>query len=85
MREQSKSDYQQFFVVHDNSPVSAENFRKVLKQGITDCELNPALYGTHSLRSGHAVDLLHYGVPLPTIKIFGRWRNNAIYSNLKNM
>ena len=35
---------------------------------------------THSLRKGGATEAAHLGVPMPLIKVQGRWRSDAVYA-----
>ena len=72
-----------FFVFRDCSTVKPSNTCATLKQMLNAIDLDPALYNMHSFRSGRTVDLHKLRVKLDFIKIFGRWKSNAIYSYLK--
>ena len=53
------------------------DFLKELKTACAEIGLNPALFGTHSLRRGNFTDQFANGVPDKVIKYSGRWRSNA--------
>ena len=73
----------QFFVYSDDSPVTGDQFRRVMRWVIKDMGLNPLVYDTHSFRIGRATDLQKMGASLVTIKKMGRWRSNSVYKYLK--
>ena len=73
------------FIFRDQSPVTSANFRTILRMALVKSGLDPRLYGTQSLRAGRSVDMLHFGVPLSSIKFFGQWQSNAVYTYLKNL
>ena len=77
------NDRDPFFVYSDGSPVTPEQFRKCLKSLIKLAGFKDDLYSVHSLRMGHAVDLLKLGVLVETIKLIGRWKSNAVFRYLK--
>ena len=73
-----------FFVFRDQSAVTPQHMRAVLKEALTKANLDPTFYCVHSIRSGRACDLLHnLKLSLETIKNLGRWRSNAVYNYLK--
>ena len=77
-------DSEPFFIFRDCSPVRPDNMRKVLKDALSHCGLNPNAYDTHSLRIGHCIDLhRHYNVSVSTIKSLGWWKSNSVYVYLK--
>ena len=73
-----------FFIFRDKSPVSTEQVRKILRQAITNLNLDGNLYDCHSLRIGKAVEMLKNNFSLAEIKIAGRWRSNAVFKYLNN-
>ena len=85
VRGQYIEDDEHFFIFRDNRPVSPSNFRTVLRTALVAAGLDYKMYGTQSLCAGCSVDMLHFGVPLLSIKFLGRWRSNAIYTYLKNL
>ena len=60
---------EQFFIFADGSPLSAADFRRLLRSVIKDLGLNDKLYDTHSLRIGRASDMMRAGYSVDTIKI----------------
>ena len=74
-----------FFVFRDRIPVKAVQFRKILKAAVADCGLDCSLYDTHSLCTGHSIDLCRLGIKLRMICNLGRWHSNAVFSYLKNL
>ena len=72
-----------FFIMGDRSPVTPNNFRKVLSQALTAAGLDNRYYYPSGLRAGHACDLLEMGVSVETIKKLGRWLSNSVYTYLR--
>ena len=60
-----------FFIFRNGVPVQQNNVRLVLSKLIKNLWLNPRLYGTHSLRTGRASDLLKLGFTIEEIKRAG--------------
>ena len=83
MRPTCRDVFELFFVFSDRSSVKLEHMRNVLYDSLQKAAFNPALYGTHSLRSGAASDLLDMGFSVETIKKLGRWKSNSVYIYLK--
>ena len=83
LRSKRASDEEQFFVFKDRTPVTAYNFRSILRKTLTILGLDSSLYGTQSIRSGRSVDLLAQGFSVETIRKIGRWESSAIYTYLK--
>ena len=84
IRRSRRTDDEQFFILQDRTPVTANLFRSQLKKLLAILGFNPVLYGTHSLRAGRASDMLHlYSISIETIKSIGRWRSNSVYQYLK--
>lgn len=72
-----------FFIFQDKSPVTAAQFRRMLKKMIKLIGLNPDWYNTHSLRSGAAGDLLNNGATLQELMVWGRWKSLSLLKYLK--
>eukprot|EP00644_Phytophthora_capsici_P019258 jgi/Phyca11/133332/e_gw1.417.3.1 len=51
---------------------------RALKSAAERAGQNPDLYGSHSLRSGGATALFNAGYDSLAVKLFGRWRSNAV-------
>ena len=68
---------EQFFVFRDHSPVRPNDARKVLKQTLKNSNINQSFYSFHSLRIGHASQLIRLGVDIEVVKRLGHWRSNA--------
>ena len=79
----SISEYEQFFILADRTPVLPDQVRVLLRQLISRLGLKVHLYNFHSLRIGRCIDLLNDGVSVETIKKIGRWKSNAVFSYLK--
>ena len=79
------SNQEQFFVFHDRSPVTPQNFNKVLKYTLKSVGIDYRLYSSHCFRGGRSKDLLEMGVSIDVIKKLGRWshKSTAIYTYLK--
>ena len=85
MRKTRNNDQEQFFVFRNRLAVTAENFRTTLREVLNHLGLNSLLYGTHSLRAGHAVQMVEIdGISVETARKLGRWKSNAIYTYLSN-
>ena len=74
---------EQFFVFRDRSPLTPTLAQKTLKLGLQLCGVDNTLYNMHSFRTGRTIDLHKLGVELSVLKIFGRWKLNAIFAYLK--
>ena len=84
VRKPYQSDEEQFFVMRDRSPVTAQHFRNTLKRLLKLNKLNSSIYTTSAFRAGRASDLLSMGVSVVTIRKIGCWRSSAIYTYLKS-
>ena len=73
-----------FFIFQDGSPLTAQRLRKVLRQTLTDLNLQSNLYDTHSFRIGRATDLMKDKTPFETIKHMGRWKSDAVLKYLRD-
>ena len=79
------SNMDPFFIFRDNKPVKLAHIRKVLKNSLHHLNLNPDLYNCHSSRIGRATDMIKNGEKLETVKIYGRWRSNAVYRYIRDI
>ena len=77
------SETDQFFVLSDESPLTANMVRNCFKAALRDEQFDSRLYQLHGIHSGHAVDLLKLGLLVETIKKLGHWRSNAVFKYLK--
>ena len=82
IRHSCKSKDEPFFVFHDDSPIPAQELRKVLSVILRRLKFNPSLYSFHGFRAGRATNLLKMGFSVETIKKIGRWKSNAVYNYL---
>ena len=83
LRGERRNDNEQFFIFRDGTPVSAQNFRKTLRQTLTALNLDEMLYCGQSLRAGRTCDLAEMGLEIPILKSLGRWSSSAVYTYLK--
>ena len=74
----------QLFVFKDGTPVRPANVRAMLKKLLKRCNMNSALFSTHSMRSGRASELIRLGYPIEVVKRLGRWKSNAVYKYIKD-
>ena len=81
--EEILTDEEPFFIYSDHSLIPAENLRKVLKQALTNLNINVDLYNFQSFRIGRTTDLLKFGFDIETIKRMGRWKSNVVYKYLR--
>ena len=83
MRKPYQTEEEQFFVMKDRSPVTAQHFRSTLKCLLKLNKLNSSIYMTSAFRTGRASDLLTMGVSVETIRKIGCWRSSMVYTYLK--
>ena len=83
VRPHRKSDFEQFFVFRDRSPVMPSQMHAILKKLITIVGLDEKLYGFQSLRGGRASDLAALGLNISVIKFLGRWTSGAILTYIR--
>ena len=76
------NNMEQFFIFNDHSPVCPHHFRAILSRATKNIGLDSSLYGSHSLRSGRAIELMEMGVSVETIKKIGQWKSNAVFTYL---
>ena len=72
-----------FFVFRDKKSISPSQIREVLYNALYALNLNPKLYGFHSLRVGRCTDLIFYGKNIQAVKTTGRWKSNAVYKYIR--
>ena len=84
MRPHSKSLDEQFFVFSDGSPVKPTEMRHTLRVLLKRSGLDESNYTVHGPRSGRCRDLLKLGLSIETIKKFGRWKSNAVFTYFKS-
>ena len=75
---------EQFFVLRDSSPVTADHTRNILKWMIERINLDPKNYGMHSFRIGRTTDLIKYHYSIEEVKLLGRWRSNVIFKYIRD-
>ena len=73
-----------FYIFRDRSPVTPVHVRKVLREALDATGLQANLYDCRGLRAGRAIDLQRMQFSLESIKFFGRWRSNAVFTYLKH-
>jgi hypothetical protein len=56
--------------------ISTASLRRRIKKAVKAIDVDPAYFGTHSLRAGGATDLFRANVFYPNIKKFGRWKSD---------
>ena len=84
IRKCRQNDNEQYFVFRNREPVTADNFRVVMRKILSHLRLDSSLYVTHSYRAGHAVQMVENdGISVETARKLGRWKRNAIYTYLR--
>ena len=73
LRGNYRSETDPFFVHKDNSPVTPAQVRIILKRALKSINLNPELYGFHSLRIGRAGYMISFNYKISDVKLAGRW------------
>ena len=79
----SASRHAQFFLTQSGSPLTYDTVRTNLQAQCKALGLRELKLNTHSFRIGRATDLFLAGVSIETIKVWGRWKSDAIYKYLK--
>lgn len=87
MRDEFGETIPEFFVFKDGTPVSALQYRRVLKEMLKNAGYQPGLYNAHSTRKGRAQDLFKLNWDIEAIKRQGRWSPSSlcIYNYLREM
>ena len=83
MRPNCLNDDEQFFVFSNNSPVTPQQFREVLKKTLQLAGYDDTLFTVHGMRGGRALELLSLGISVETIKKVRRWRSNVVFTYLR--
>ena len=78
------TEYEQFFIFRDGSPVKPSNVRSVLKLTLKSLNLDHTIYSCHSFRIGWSGDLHKRGVPIDKIKMMGRWKTNVVFKYIRS-
>ena len=74
-----------FFIFRDRRPVTPSQIRIILKHSLSSLNLNPNLYGFHSLRIGRATDMvLRFNYSVQAAKFAGRWRSSIVYKYIRS-
>ena len=84
MRGNYQTPQDPFFIFRDQQPVQPSHVRKVLKDSLKAVNLDPTLYGCHSLRIARAGELVKFGESIERVKLAGRWRSNIVYKYIRN-
>ena len=79
-----KTSQEPFFIYRDKEGIQIEHVRNLLKQCLTNLNLQSDLYNCQSFRIGAATDLYKNGTSISRIKSLGRWRSNAVYKYLRD-
>lgn len=66
-----------FFLHADGSPLSKQQFTRVMRKAIAAIGLPQEEYAAHSFRIGAATTAAHMGLPAERIMDMGRWKSNA--------
>ena len=85
IRKPYKRGSEPFFVFKDRTPVTPAHVRVVFKDILKINNYNPKLFSLHSMRAGHACDLLKAGISVETIKKLGRCKSNSVYVYLRHV
>ena len=78
------SEEEQFFIFHDRSPVYPAHVRDVLRTALKRIGLNSRAYNCQSFRIGRCSDLIKLGYSVDSVKLFGRWKLNAVYKYIRS-
>ena len=74
-----------FLIFSDRSPVQPVQFHTTLRSLLTDLNLDPLLYDTHSFCIGRSSDMYYkFNYTLDQVRQAGRWKSSAILKYLKN-
>ena len=85
MRGDYDSNQDQFFVFRDQSPVTPDQVRIVLRGCLEALGLDPTIYGMHSFRIGRTTDLIKANYSIEEVKRMGRWRSNTVYKYIRDL
>ena len=79
----SMSKQDKFFIFRDGQSIKPSQMLNILKLLITQLGFSAKHYATHGFRIGRSQDLLKMGISVETIRQWGRWRSNCVYTYLK--
>lgn len=87
MRDEFGKNIPEFFVFRDGTPVSALQYRRVLKEMLKAAGFQPAMYNAHSSRKGRAQDLYKMNWDIVHIRRQGRWSPSSmcVFNYLREM
>ena len=71
-------------VFADHTAVKQQAFRSTLHKCFSLAGFEVQHFSGHSFCAERALDLLHYGLSVETIKKLGWWRSNSVYAYLKS-
>ena len=84
LRRAARNEKEQFYVFYDYSPIKPQDVRVTLRNLLQNIGLDPLLYNCGSLRIGRATQLVNdYQISVETVKKFGRWKSNAVFTYLR--
>ena len=84
LRKKRRNNEEQFFVFYDRTPVTAVQFRSILRSLLSRVGFDYTFYGSHSICTGRTGDLLDQGIEWGVLCKLGRRKmNGAIYTYLK--
>ena len=72
-----------FICYKNRESITRTDLVNQLKQDLSDCNLNPSLYNTHSFRIGKATDMYLSGASDSEIAVLGRWKSLAFKRYIK--
>ncbi|OCT78138.1 hypothetical protein XELAEV_18029244mg, partial [Xenopus laevis] len=76
----------QWFLIHEDlSPISAFQFRQVLKKAVVANGWDPSKFGSHSFRIGAATEAAMRGDKEERIKDLGRWRSRVFKKYIRQV
>ena len=79
LRGDYNDDEEALFIFRDGSLVKPSHLRRELKSALINLNLDPEMYGTHSLHIGRATDMMKANYTIEQIKQAGRWKSNCVY------
>jgi site-specific recombinase XerD len=67
----------------DKTPLTRQQLAKTLHHLLSEINLNPLHFNTHSFRIGRATDMANQGFTYAQIALLGRWKSNAFLKYIK--
>ena len=83
VRRKYKSPHEPFYIFQDHSVVTPRHMCTTLRTILTQIDLDPQVYRTHSFRIGCSIDMYNAHIDVGIIKKLGCWCSNIVYSYLK--